>query len=70
MKTAAIAIDRYKLPTFKRHLEAGGYEIVEETDGVTPETMFLKVPYPHGGAADLAKVCRAATDECKRSKAN
>jgi hypothetical protein len=42
MKTAAIVIDNWKLPTFKRMLDAAGYEY-EQFQGVTEDTITLKV---------------------------
>lgn len=61
MKTAGIAIDRWKLPIFTRHLEAAGYSITEEP-AFSPETMMLKVPYED--LAPLQKVIEAAQAEC------
>ena len=67
MKTAAIVIDRWKLPVFKRRLDAASYNFTEH-DGSTPESMVLKVPYEEGSSfVALTKIVRAAQLECKES---
>jgi len=42
MKKAGIVIDRWKLPTFIRHLTTAGYTPVEHP-GVTEDTLILIV---------------------------
>jgi hypothetical protein len=41
MLTAGIAIDRWKLAIFKRHLDGAGYGYTEHP-GVTADTMLLR----------------------------
>lgn len=66
MKQAAIAIDRWKLPTFSRHLKEAGFSY-EEGHTIGP-VLFLKVAVPDGQAQRLAQVVLAANTECARSK--
>lgn len=67
MKTAAIAIDRWKLPVFKRRLDAAEFAFTEHP-GVTADTMILKVPYEEGSNfVALSNLVRAAQLECKES---
>lgn len=62
MKTVGIAIDTWKLPVFKRHLEASGYAYTKYP-GLTADTLFLKVKADF--VAPLQKVIEAAQKECK-----
>lgn len=62
MKTAGIAIDNWKLPIFKRHLDAGGYAYTEHP-GLTHGAMILKVKTEF--VSDLQRVVEAAQSECK-----
>jgi len=64
MKTAGIAIDKWKLPIFKRHLEGAGYSYTEHP-GLTADTMLLKVKAEF--IAPLQKVVEAAQKECRAS---
>ena len=64
MKTAAVAIDAWKLAIFKRHLDAAGYSYTEGP-GLTPDTLFLKVKTDL--IAPLQRVIEAAQKECKAS---
>lgn len=61
MITAGIAIDKWKLPIFKRHLDAAGFEYTEHK-GLTPIMMLLKVKTP--SAFKLQPVVEAAQREC------
>jgi hypothetical protein len=61
----AIAIDRWKLPIFRRHLTAGGYTYTT-TDGLTPDTMFLYVVTDRAQA--LAQTILAANQEAAKAK--
>lgn len=61
MKTAAVVIDGWKLPTFKRHLDASGYAYTEHP-GITKGTLTLKVEYEW--VADLKPIIEAANAEC------
>lgn len=62
MKTAGIAIDAWKLPVFKRHLDTAGYAYTEHP-GLTANTLFLKVKADF--VAPLQKVVEAAQKECR-----
>lgn len=64
MKTAGIAIDKWKLAIFKRHLDAAGYSYTEHP-GLTADSLFLKVKTDF--VAPLQKVVEAAQLECKSS---
>ena len=61
MITAAIAIDDWKLATFKRHLEAAGYAYTEHP-GITADTLLLTVKVDL--IAPLQRVVEAAQREC------
>ena len=65
MNKAGIAIDRWKLPIFKRHLGGAGY-VYEEGKGVTADTLMLYV-YTDDLLA-LGRVVRAANNEAARRK--
>ena len=65
MKTAGIAIDDWKLATFKHHLEAAGYAYTEHP-GVTANTLLLKVKTER--IAPLQKVVEAAQRECDEAR--
>lgn len=63
MKTAAVAIDKWKLDIFKRHLDAAGYRFATQP-GLLPDTLTLKVEYEW--VAELQPVIAAANQECAR----
>lgn len=65
MKVAGIAIDRWKLPIFKKHLEKAGYSLTEHL-GVTPDTMLLKVETE--SVAALQVVVQEANAEAAKRK--
>lgn len=65
MKTAGVAIDKWKLPIFKRHLDKAGYKYTEHP-GLTAGTLLLKVEY--AWVATLKPVIEAAEAECAKSK--
>lgn len=62
---AAIGIDEWKLPIFKRHLDAAGYEWVN-AGNLTPDTLILTVMSNDKDA--LEKVVRAANLEAATRK--
>lgn len=62
MKTAAVVLDAWKLPTFKKHLDAAGYTYTEYP-GITADTLVLQVKYEW--ARDLKPIIEAANTECK-----
>lgn len=61
-----IAIDRWKLAIFSKHLSAAGYEY-KGTNGVTPDTLMLYVTTK--SAAELEPVVRAANTEAAKEGA-
>ena len=66
MKTAAIVLDSWKLPVFKKHLDKAKYSYTEQP-GITPDSLLLKVKYEW--VKDLQPIVQAANDECaKKSK--
>ena len=62
MKTAGIAIDAWKLPTFKRILDGAGYAFTEHP-GLTRDTLLLKVKT--SSVADLQPIVEKANKECR-----
>ena len=62
MKIAGVVIDDWKLPIFRRHLDAVGYKYTEHP-GITPNTLTLKVKceWVH----KLQMTVKAANDECR-----
>ena len=65
MKTAAVFLDSWKLPTFKKHLDAAGYSYTEQP-GITTDTLTLHVKYEW--VASLKPIIEAATKECANAK--
>lgn len=65
MKTAGIIIDAYKLPVFKRVLDASGYKYTEHK-GPSSDTLILKVEYAWVHA--LKPVIEQANKEAALSK--
>lgn len=61
MKTAGVALDAWKLPVFKKHLDAAGYKYTEHR-GPSANVLVLKVEYEW--VAKLLPVIKAANDEC------
>lgn len=64
-KTAGVCLDAWKLPVFKKHLDAAGYaydEPVPFTDG----TLVLKVHYEW--VHQLQPIIEAAQRECAEVK--
>jgi len=62
---AGIAIERWKLDIFSRHLEQSGYEFTQG-NGVTPDTMFLYVLTDNPQA--LSEVVKAAVAEAAQTR--
>jgi len=65
VKTAAVVIDAWKLPTFKRHLDAAG-RTYSEHPGIDKGTLTLRVKYEW--VADLKPIIEAANTECANAK--
>lgn len=59
---AGVVIDDWKLPIFKRHLDAAGYPYTEHP-GLTAHTLTLQVRCD--GVHKLQPIVRAANDECR-----
>ena len=66
MKTAGVAIDDWKLPIFKKHLDAAGYTYTEHP-GLTKNTLTLVVEYEW--VAELKPIIEAANEECRNGRA-
>lgn len=64
---AGVVIDGWKLPIFKRHLDAAGYEYTEHP-GITPDTLTLKVTCE--SAHRLKPIVEAANAECRTVSAS
>jgi hypothetical protein len=64
-KKAAVVFDDWKLPIFKKHLDAAGYKY-EESVPFTPDTLVLKVHYEW--AHKLTPIIEAANRECAELK--
>lgn len=65
MKTAAVIIEKWKLPIFSRHLKEAGYSY-DTCPGPTDDTHTLKVPYEW--VAKLQPIIEAAQAECAATK--
>lgn len=65
MKTAAVVIEKWKLPIFSKHLREAGYSY-DTCAGITEGTHTLKVSYEW--VAKLQPVIQAAQDECSRTE--
>ncbi len=65
MKTAAVFIDSWKLPIFKKHLEESKYSYTEHA-GITKDTLKLSVSYDW--IANLKPIIEAANAECAGMK--
>jgi hypothetical protein len=63
MKTAGVFVDDWKLPVFKRHLDAAGYSY-DVRPGVTPDTRNIMVKFEW--MQELQPVLQAAAEECAR----
>lgn len=61
MKTAAVVIDKWKLPIFSKHLKEAGYSY-DTAPGLTADTHTLKVQYEW--VAKLQPIIEAAQKEC------
>lgn len=66
MKTAGVVIDDWKLPIFKRHLDAAGCKYTEHP-GITQGTLTLRVEYEW--VSELKPIIEAANKECKNGRA-
>jgi len=66
-KTAGVVIDTWKLPTFKKVLDAAGYTYTEQT-GPTKDTTTLTVKYDW--VSNLKPVVEAAVKECRTIQEN
>lgn len=67
MAKAGIAIDSWKLPIFKKHLEDAGYTFTQGL-GVGDNTLILTVETSSPVA--LGEVVRRADNEARRSRAH
>lgn len=68
MKRAAILIDDWKLPVFKRRLEEAGFTF-EQLPGLNASTVTLRVMCD-SPLNTLAPIVKAANAECAASKMN
>ena len=60
-KNAAVVIEAWKLPIFKKHLDAAKYVYTEHT-GIAHGTLTLRVSYDW--VSELQPVIEAAVKEC------
>lgn len=65
MKTAGVVIDAWKLPIFKKHLDAAK-RVYTEHPGLTKDTLMLKVEYEW--VAHLKPIIEVANLECANAK--
>lgn len=65
MKTAGVVIDDWKLPIFKKYLDAAGY-IYTEHPGITAKTITLRVQCEW--VSKLKPIIEAANEECKSER--
>lgn len=68
-KSAAVAVDFYKLPTFKQILDEAGYSY-EELGGITPGTATLKVAYAEKELPHLTLIIKRANREAAKKRMN
>lgn len=68
-KSAAIAVDFYKVPIFKQRLEEAGYAY-EEFGGIAPGTKTLKVAYAEEELPALTELIKSANAEASKKKLN
>lgn len=61
MKTAAIALDKYKLKVFEDALKRAGFKWTQH-QGLTPDTLILKAKYDGATFDKLQKVISAANE--------
>lgn len=66
-KVAAIVLDEWKLPIFKKHLD-NAKRIYTQHPGITTGTLTLRVNYEW--VADLSPIVEAANAECKEVRKN
>lgn len=66
MKKVGIAIEKWKLPIFSRHLKQAGYSYSDGA-GVTEDTIMLYVHTDNPGA--LLQVTKAAVTEAAKTGA-
>lgn len=64
-KVAAVVVDDWKIPVFKRHLDAAGYKY-DAPIRFTKKTSTIRVHYEW--VHKLAPIVHAAEDECKGMK--
>lgn len=62
---AAIALDDWKLPVFRKRLTEAGFKY-EDAGEATPGTTFLTVHYDAADFLKLAQVVRVSADQCAR----
>lgn len=62
---AGVAIDKWKLSIFKKHLDEAGFKYTEHP-GVTKDTLLLKVETVSAGA--LQPTIEKAQLACRRSR--
>ncbi len=60
-KIAGVGLDRWKLPIFKKHLDAAGFKY-DDPVPFTPGTVILKVHYEW--VHQLKPIIEAAQEEC------
>lgn len=65
LKTAGVVIDDWKLPIFKRHLDAAECKYTEHP-GITPVTLTLRVQYEW--LSKLKPIIEAANEECRNER--
>lgn len=66
-KKAAVAIDHWKLPIFKKHLDAAGYKY-EEPINLTTDSKNLILQVHYAWVHKLQPIIEAAQRECAREK--
>jgi hypothetical protein len=59
----AVAIDKWKLPVFDKHLKEAGYSYETES-GISKEVLILKV---EAEKELLRPIVKAANDECAKA---
>jgi hypothetical protein len=65
MNTAGVVLDAWKLPIFKKHLDAAGYKY-EVRGELTKDVLMLAVSYEW--VAKLKPIIESANKECANAK--
>lgn len=66
-ETIGIAIDKWKLPIFKRNLDRAGFTFTEHP-GLTPDMLLLKVVT--NNRLSITRCVESAQTECRKKRSH